>query len=70
MRIEIDTPSGSVTVVTHIYDDTPSCNSASILAGPFIFALQYPRVRKELIAALLAADAELDAAAEKREVEE
>ena len=65
MEAEIETLSGTIFVRTHIHPDIPSCDSLSISSGAFGFSIMYPRIRKELIAALLEADAELDAAAER-----
>ena len=63
METMIETVSGPIFVRTSIHPDFPSCDSMSISSGAFGFSVMYPRIRKELIAALLEADAELDAAA-------
>lgn len=65
MEKTIETVNGQIFVRAHIHPDFPSCDSMSISSGPFSFFVMYPRIRKELIAALLEADAELDAAAER-----
>jgi hypothetical protein len=66
MEATIETVSGPIFVRTSIHPDFPSCDSVSISSGAFGFSIMYPRIRKELIAALLEADAELDAAAAER----
>lgn len=65
METVIETLGGPVHIRTYIHDDTPSCNSVAIGSVAFLFSIMCPRIRKELIAALLEADAELDAAAER-----
>ena len=70
METTIETVSGPIFVRTSIHPDFPSCDSMSISSGAFGFSVMYPRIRKELIAALLEADAELDAAAAERAASE
>ena len=65
METVIETLGCPVHIKTYIHDDAPSCNYVAISSGVFLFSIMYPRIRKELIAALLEADAELDAAAER-----
>ena len=67
MKTIIEAVSGQIVVQSFIHPASPACNSLHISSGPFIFPISYPRVRKELIAALLEADAELDAAEAKKE---
>lgn len=66
MELTISNPSGQIHVRTSIDPAIPCLDALSISSGAFLFIITYPRVRKELIAALLEADAELDAVASER----
>ena len=70
MEKTIDTASGTIYVRTYSYPDISGCDSLLIFSGSFSFSVLYPRIRKELIAALIEADKELDAAAEARKKDE
>lgn len=68
MHTEIKSGTHTILVSTSIYPDTPSCNGVMITCGPFIFSppLGETKTLKALIAALIEADQELDAAVEAR----
>lgn len=70
MKTNIQIGGQPVTIYTNIdMEFSANCDRLSIYCGPFIISLGNDAVsRKALIAALIEADAELDAAEEAREV--
>ncbi len=67
MRTVIEIRGTTIRVVTSIDMEFPAfTDSLHISAGPFGLTFLYPETRKSLIAALIEADKELDAAAEAR----
>lgn len=65
MKTTIETSSGPILVQTFIDPRWPAGDTVHIASGPFLFPIRDAQARKALIAALLEADAELDAAAER-----